>query len=151
MPFVTGLASTGQTVGGIYKIGMAISAVTAQTKSGIKALGDFWRSTAVITSQTKGLTKSIGTARLFISQFGTAVMQGTKGLKLFATAWRGMLISTGVGAEIAALASIIAYLCLKTDEATESTKRIQEAEARQRRETELKEQLSLETTTIRPH
>lgn len=107
----------------------------------ISKLVDFFKSTKDITAATAGLAKAAATARLFVSQLGQALMQGTNGMRLFVTAWKGMLVSTGIGIAIAAVTSILAYFVLKTDEATESTNRFLSVEERARRDAEQLEQL----------
>lgn len=117
--FTAGLLSTGSSA--------AILITTFKQLNAISKLRNFIKSTEEITSNTKGLAKTVATARLFVVQFGQAIKQGTVGLKLFAAAWRGMLISTGIGIAIAALTSIIAYFALKTEEATESVEKLDDA------------------------
>lgn len=93
----------------------------------LSKLRDFFKSTKDITAATAGLTKAAATARLFVSQLGQALMQGTKGMRLFVTAWKGMLVSTGIGIAIAAVTSVLAYFAFKADEAAESIERLDDA------------------------
>ncbi|MDE6860938.1 MAG: hypothetical protein K2J65_11065 [Duncaniella sp.] len=141
MPFVTIAVEATLAASGVLKLTLACKAFAVASVSGAHKMMAFWRTTTVITSSTTGLTKGIATARLFVSQFCTAVTQGTKGLKLFAMAWKGMLISTGIGLAIAAVTSVIAYLALSTDKATESTNKFLDAEGRAKRDAEQLEQL----------
>lgn len=141
MPFLTIAANTTIALGGLLKFGGGIKTVShsiVQLTSGVSA---FVRSTGHLTSSSSGLVKAFGTARLFISQLGSAVMQGTKGLKLFAMAWRGMLISTGIGIAIAAVTAIIYHFATNTDKATASTNKFLDAQERAKRDAEQLEQL----------
>ncbi|WP_302612341.1 phage tail tape measure protein [uncultured Muribaculum sp.] len=125
----------------VFILAKSFSVLNAAVSTNITALKAFWVSTTAITSSTSGLAKGIGTARLFITQLGAAVMQGTKGLRLFATAWKGLLISSGIGIAIAAVTGIIAYFALRTDEAAAATNKLLDSEARAKREAEQLEQI----------
>lgn len=140
-PIIDMLASTTVAAGGVIKLAGGFSVLKGVVKSACLNLKTFWATTAVVTSSSSGLTKAIGTTRLFISQFCTALTQGTKGLRLFATAWKGMLISTGVGAAIAAVTSIIAYFALATDDATSATSKFLSEQERAKRDAEQLEQI----------
>lgn len=136
LPFVSIAAATTTAVGGVIKLTNGLGVLCSSAKNTAVAMRVFWIATGNLTSATTGLTKVVGTARLFISQFCTALGQGTKGLRLFAIAWKGMLVSTGVGIAIAAVTSVIAYFALKTDEATKSTNNLLNAEERAKRNAE---------------
>lgn len=72
----------------------------------------------------KGFINVLRSARLFVYQFCTALTQGVHGLRLFAMAWKSMLISTGVGIAIAAVTSIIAYFAVTADDAADSAENL---------------------------
>lgn len=91
---------------------------------------------ALLAVRAKDISKIFSSARLFILQFSTAIMQGTKGLRLFAIAWRGMLVSTGIGIAIAAVTAVIWHFCSASDKATDSTNRLIDAEERAKRNAE---------------
>lgn len=72
----------------------------------------------------KGFINVLRSARLFVYQFCTALTQGVHGLRLFAMAWKSMLISTGVGIAIAAVTSIIAYFAVTAYDAADSAENL---------------------------
>lgn len=115
----------------------------------VKGLHDFWKATGEITSQTKGLTKAVGTARLFIANFGHALMGGAEALQLFATAWRGALIATGVGAAIAvAITGLIVLFNKWRDSASEAAAATERAAKARKTLTDIAEE-GYETTDVK--
>ncbi len=136
MPFVTMASDTTIALLGIVKLSKGVLAFSGVLSGSVNKINAFWSASNVITSSSRGIAKTIGTARLFISQFCIALTQGTHGLRLFAIAWKGMLISTGIGLAIAAVTSVIAYFALKADEATDSTNKLLDAQEAAKREAE---------------
>lgn len=114
-------------------------------KDSVKA---FNKATLTLNSSTKGLIKVLGTARLFVYQFGVALTQGTKGLRLFAMAWKSTLISTGIGIAIVAVTTLLTNLIVKTDEATDSTNKLRDAEERAKQNAEALEQARRQETSV---
>ncbi len=127
-PMLSVGASATLAAGGVLKLVQGVGLLFSKVGQLGGALKAFWVSTAVVTSSTGGLAKALGTARLFVSQLATAVAGGTKGLRLFAMAWKGMLVSTGIGIAIVALTSIIAAFAMSADDAADSTDRLTEAQ-----------------------
>lgn len=145
-------------------LGVANGALSAATNvilltNGIKALGlqlnvvtklhDFWKATEQITSKTKGLTKAVAEARLFIANFGHALKEGSASLRLFATAWRGMLIATGVGAAVAvAITALIVLFNKWRDSANEAAAATERAAKARKALADIVEE-GYETTEVR--
>ncbi|MBD5370462.1 MAG: hypothetical protein HDR80_04840 [Bacteroides sp.] len=127
LPFLTIVSESGMALIGITKLATGVKAMASTYATGVKSIKAFWLATATMTSRTTGLVKVVGTARLFVTQFCSALTQGTQGLRLFAIAWRGVLVSTGIGIAIAAVTTALGYFALKTSEATKEANRFVEA------------------------
>lgn len=145
-------------------LGVADGALSATTNvvlltNGIKAMGlqlnvvtklhDFWVATGQITSKTKGLTKAVAEARLFIANFGHALKEGSAALQLFATAWRGALIATGASAAIAvAITGLIVLFNKWRDSANEAAAATERAAKARKTLTDIAEE-GYETTEVK--
>lgn len=125
-PYLNITADVGMSVSSLILLGDTLRKIPFG--AAITSLRAMWVASGNLTSATRGMTKVLGTARLFIGQFFTACTQGAAGLKLFATAWRGLLISTGVGIAIAAVTTAIGYLVTMLDDAKGATEKFATAE-----------------------
>lgn len=80
------------------------------------------------------------TASLFGTELVGALKGGTHGIKLFVTAWRGLLVSTGIGIAIAAVTVALGYFISKANDAEKATNKLIDAEERAKRKAEELEQ-----------
>ena len=121
MPFVNFTAQTG----------IAVMSLASLTKS-IKALNI---QHAVLTLRTKAAGASMllfglsaNRTAVFTRVFSAALKTGAYSATAFKIALKGLMITTGVGAVIVGVTSLIEYFVTKTDEATEATEQFNEAE-----------------------
>lgn len=121
MPFVNFTAQTG----------IAVMSLASLTKS-IKALNI---QHAVLTLRTKAAGASMllfglsaNRTAVFTRVFSAALKTGVYSATAFKIALKGLMITTGVGAVIVGVTSLIEYFVTKTDEATEATEQFNEAE-----------------------
>ena len=121
MPFVNFTAQTG----------IAVMSLASLTKS-IKALNI---QHAVLTLRTKAAGASMllfglsaNRTAVFTRVFSAALKTGAYSATAFKIALKGLMITTGVGAVIVGVTSLIEYFATKTDEATEATEQFNEAE-----------------------
>lgn len=121
MPFVNFTAQTG----------IAVMSLSSLTKS-IKALNI---QHAVLTLRTKAAGASMllfglsaNRTAVFTRVFSAALKTGAYSATAFKIALKGLMITTGVGAVIVGVTSLIEYFVNKTDEATEATEQFNEAE-----------------------
>ena len=121
MPFVNFTAQTG----------IAVMSLASLTKS-IKALNI---QHAVLALRTKAAGASMllfgltaNRTAVFTRVFSAALKTGAYSATAFKIALKGLMITTGVGAVIVGVTSLIEYFVTKTDEATEATEQFNEAE-----------------------
>ena len=121
MPFINFTAQTG----------IAVMSLASLTKS-IKALNI---QHAVLTLRTKAAGASMllfglsaNRTAVFTRVFSAALKTGAYSATAFKIALKGLMITTGVGAVIVGVTSLIEYFATKTDEATEATEQFNEAE-----------------------
>ena len=121
MPFVNFTAQTG----------IAVMSLASLTKS-IKALNI---QHAVLTLRTKAAGASMllfglsaNRTAVFTRVFSAALKTGAYSATAFKIALKGLMITTGVGAVIVGVTSLIEYFVTKTDDATEATEQFNEAE-----------------------
>lgn len=121
MPFVSFIANTGvmaMSITSLIKTFKALNVqqllVTVRSKAGGAAMLLF------------GLNASRSAA--FTRVFSAALKSGAYSATAFKIAIKGLMITTGVGAAIVAVTSIIEYFANKTDEATDKTNEFSEAE-----------------------
>jgi TP901 family phage tail tape measure protein len=121
MPFVSFIANTGVMVMSITSLVKTIKALNIQQ--------------AILTLRSKaggaamllfGLNASRSAA--FTRVFSAALKSGAYSATAFKIALKGLMITTGVGAAIVAVTSVIEYFVNKTDEATDKTNEFSEAE-----------------------
>lgn len=113
------------------QLGMATMSIATLTKT-IKALNI---QHAVLTLRTKAAGASMllfglnaNRTAAFTRVFSAALKSGAYSATAFKIALKGLLITTGIGAVIVGVTSIIEYFASKTDEATEATNEFSEAE-----------------------
>ncbi|WP_290100393.1 phage tail tape measure protein [uncultured Muribaculum sp.] len=113
----------------------------------VKGLKDLGAASAFAASKIKmasAATATLGlckTTAAHIRVFNKAVEYSTSSATALKIALRGLLIGSGIGIAIVALAAVISYFALRTDEATAATNKLLDAEARAKREAEQLEQI----------
>lgn len=121
MPFVSFIANTGVMVMSITSLVKTFKALNIQ--QGILTLRSKAGGAAMLLF---GLNASRSAA--FTRVFSAALKSGAYSATAFKIALKGLMITTGVGAAIVAVASVIEYFVNKTDEATDKTNEFSEAE-----------------------
>lgn len=121
MPFVSFIANTGVMVMSITSLVKTFKALNIQ--QGILTLRSKAGGAAMLLF---GLNASRSAA--FTRVFSAALKSGAYSATAFKIALKGLMITTGVGAAIVAVTSVIEYFVNKTDEATDKTNEFSEAE-----------------------
>lgn len=140
MPFVTIAANTMLALAGTLKFAAGVKTVTAVVAGWNikqKALN------AVMFMGTGNMKKATQAANIY----STAAKGSAASTTALKTALRGLLIGAGIGIAIAALTSVIGYFVSSTDDATDSTNKLLDAEERAKRDAEQLEQLRRQETS----
>ena len=141
MPILTIAANSVIAIGGIMKLAEGVrTAVTALAAFNLQQ-----KAMAVYAAVSSSISKIAQAFRIY-----SAAAAGSAASTLaFQVALKGLLISTGIGAAIVALTTVISYFVGRSDEATESTNRLLDAEelAKQRAE-QLEQARQQEASTL---
>lgn len=141
MPILTIAANSVIAIGGIMKLAEGVrTAVTALAAFNLQQ-----KAMAVYAAVSSSISKIAQAFRIY-----SAAAAGSAASTLaFQVALKGLLISTGIGAAIVALTTVISYFVGRSDEATESTNKLLDAEelAKQRAE-QLEQARQQEASTL---
>lgn len=144
-PFMELGAQTAMATLGVIKLSGSVQTLGGILLSVKNFAVGFWAATGVMSSQMGTAQKAVGTLRLFVAQLGTALTQGSRGLSLFATAWKGALITIpAVGLAIWGLTEAIGFLMRRYKEATATSKELEEAQTQQKQTAEALKQMEEE-------
>lgn len=142
MPFVTIAANSMLALTGVIKL------VTGVKAAGIAVLGWDMKQKALTTVMLLG-TGSIKKATQATNIYSTATKGSAAATQTLKIALRGLLIASGIGIAIAALTTIIDHFVSSTDDATDSTNKLLDAEERAKRDAEqLDSMRKQETSTL---
>lgn len=134
MPFTTMAVSVGMLFSGLLKLTTAAKTACMAIKS--LHLGQKFMNSMILVG-----ARNSKQAAQAINIYSAAAKGSAASTKAFTIALRGMLITTGIGAAIAAVTYIIYKFVSATDKATDSTNKLLDAEERAKRSAEQMERL----------
>lgn len=142
MPFVTIAANSMLALTGVIKL------VTGVKAAGVAVLGWNMKQKALTAVMLLG-TGSIEKATQATNIYSTATKGSAAATQTLKIALRGMMIASGIGIALAALTAIIDHFVSSTDDATDSTNKLLDAEERAKRDAEQLDSLrKQETSTL---